>query len=230
MSILSHKELEEFDADAQKYISYFELPGMQLKINGSSQYKNLLYRSDYDILISVKIGTPATEVFNHLRATLEKIEKDTNTFFVELKLQTKDNKKYRFYRKDTFSFTDFEAHYAQLAFFKVDMVMCVKDKLWEASCVYSMTPENELKFDEIVKDIKKDLEEYKKEGQFYKVLKRLFSLHILHNNVSQVELLMRIFNSKLGKTYERVSNMKAIELLYAYYSTDDKAVEKIDKN
>ena len=147
-----------------------------------------------------------------------------------MKLQTKDNRKYRFYHKDTFSFTDFEAHYAQLAFFKVDMVMCVKDKLWEASCVYSMTPENELKFDEIVKDIKKDLEEYKKEGQFYKVLKRLFSLHILHNNVSQAEFLMRIFNSKLGKTYERVCNMKAIELLYAYYSTDDKAVEKIEKN
>ena len=41
---------------------------------------------------------------------------------------------------------------------------------------------------------------------------------------------MRIFNSKLGKIYERVSNLKAIELLYSYYSTDEKAVEKVEKN
>ena len=74
MSILSHKDLDEFDRDAQRYISYFELPGMQLKIKGSSVYKNLQYRSDYDILISVKIGTPAAEVFNRLRSALENIE------------------------------------------------------------------------------------------------------------------------------------------------------------
>lgn len=230
MSILSHRELEEFDRDAQKYISYFELPGMQLKIKGSSVYKNLLYRSDYDILISVKIGRPAAEVFNHLRSSLEKIEKDTNTFFIELKLQTKDDQKIRFYHKDVFSFSDFEKYYAQLKFFKVDIVICVKDMLWEASAVYSMMPESEIKFDDLVKDIKKDMEEYRAEGQYYKVLKRVFSLNVLYQNIADAEFLIRIFNSKLGKLYERICNMKAIELLYTYYSTDSKALEKIDKN
>ena len=179
MSILIHQDLDEFDRDAQRYISYFELPGMQLKIKGSSVYKNLQYRSDYDILISVKIGTPAAEVFNRLRSVLEKIEKENNTFFIELKLQTKDDKKIRFYHNDTFSFSEFEKYYAQLKFFKIDMVMCIKDMLWEASCVYSMMQESEIKFDDLIKDIRSDIEEYKADGQYYKVLKRCFSLNCL---------------------------------------------------
>ena len=90
---------------------------MQMKIKGSSVYKNLLYRSDYDILISVKKSTPAAEVLNNLKTVLEKIDKDNNTFFIELKLQTKEDTKIRFYHHDTFSFTEFDKYYSQLKFF-----------------------------------------------------------------------------------------------------------------
>ena len=108
--------------------------------------------------------------------------------------------------------------------------MCIRNMLWEASAVYNMMAESELKFDDLVKDIKEDIEEYKAEGQYDKVLKRVFSLNVLFQNIGDVEFLIKIFNSRLGKLYERVCNMKAVELLYTHYSTYRDALEKIQAN
>ena len=38
-----------------------------------------------------------------------------------------------------------------------------------------------------------------------------------------------MFNSELGKVYEKVCNLQAIEVLYQYYE-DDRTMEKIAKN
>ena len=154
MDILDKKQLSDFDQEAQKYLSFFELPGHELKIKGSGQYKFLNYRSDYDILISIKDDTPIHKLFNDLRDNLIKIEKEPNTYFIELKLHTKDDHKVRFHHNDTFSFSDFEKYYAKLKFFKIDIVMFIKGKFWEASCVYSLSPEPKLTMDKIVNNIK----------------------------------------------------------------------------
>ena len=70
MDILDKKQLSDFDQEAQKYLSFFELPGHELKIKGSGQYKFLNYRSDYDIMISIKDDTPIHKLFNDLRDNL----------------------------------------------------------------------------------------------------------------------------------------------------------------
>jgi hypothetical protein len=102
---------------------------------------------------------------------LIKIEEEPNTYFIELKLHTKDNHKVRFHHGDSFSFSDFEKYYAKLKFFKIDLVMRIRDKFWEASCVYSITPEEKLTSQEVVKSLEDDIEEYKAEDNYYKVLK-----------------------------------------------------------
>ena len=51
MSIIDKKEMDDFDKDVQKHLSYFQLPGMQITLKGSAQYKHLQYKSDYDVLI-----------------------------------------------------------------------------------------------------------------------------------------------------------------------------------
>ena len=40
-NIIDKKDLDDFDSEVQKYLSYFALSGMQMSLNGSSQYKNL---------------------------------------------------------------------------------------------------------------------------------------------------------------------------------------------
>ena len=79
------------------------------------------------------------KVFNDLKTALQNIEKDPDTYFIGLKLQSKNNEKVRFYHGDVFSYSDFEEAYGDMAFFKVDIVMLVKSKLFEASCVYKLS-------------------------------------------------------------------------------------------
>jgi len=81
MNISDKRDLAEFDKEVQKYLEYFSLPGMQINLKGSSQYKFLIYRSDYDVLIQVRKDTPVAQIFNNLKKSLEKIEKDPNTFY-----------------------------------------------------------------------------------------------------------------------------------------------------
>jgi hypothetical protein len=229
MSIIDSKDIDDFDKDVQKRLSYFNLSGMQMSLKGSSSYKYLKYKSDYDVLVAVRKETAPTKVFNDLKSVLEKIEKDNDTYFIELKLQTKKGEKTRFYHGDVFSYSDFEKVYTDMAFFKVDMVMCIKNKFYEASCIYKLDNNEILTREEIMKNIKEDIEEYKAKGYYYKVLKRWFSIYAMYNNIGPVEFLVQVFNSELGKIYEKVCNLSAIELLYQYYK-DDRTMEKIEHN
>ena len=229
MHINDKRDISDFDREIEKYLGYFELPGMQLSLKGSAQYKFLMYKSDYDVLIQVRKDKPVAEIFNNLKKSLEKIEQDPNTYFIELKLQSNDGKKIRFHHGDTFSFSDFEKAFGDIAFFKVDMVINVKNKFYEASCVYNVSSNETLTVDQVAKHIKEDIEKYLAEGKYWKVLKRWFSIYILYNNVESIEFLVRVFNSELGKLYEKVCNLQAIELLHEFYK-DDRTMEKINQN
>lgn len=228
MDIGNTKDLNDFDTEVQKYLSYFELPNMQINLKGSSQYKFLMYKSDYDVLVQVRRDRPPAETFNNLKKAIEKIEKDSNTYFIELKLQT-ENEKIRFYKGDTFKYSDFEAVFARMKFFKVDMIMNVSNRFYEASCVYALSHDEILTTETVVKNIKEDIEEYKAEGNWYKVLKRYFSIYMLYKNVASVEFLVQVFNSELGKVYQKVCNLSAIEILFQYYK-DDRTIERINYN
>ena len=57
---------------------------------------------------------------------------------------------FRWFHQDVLSMSDFAEHYNDnLAFFKVDMVIHVKDKLFETSCTYRMVPVMGMSLDKI---------------------------------------------------------------------------------
>ena len=89
MSILDIKDVEAYDQDVVKFLRIYEFPGQTINFEGSAKYEKLKYKSDYDIILFIKNTTPANEV-NNLRKVLEKIQKEPNTYFTELKMQTKD--------------------------------------------------------------------------------------------------------------------------------------------
>ena len=47
--------------------------------------------------------------------------------------------------------------------------------------------------------------------------------------MSQVEFLIKIFNTDLGKLYEVICILQAVELVYEHYD-DDGTVEKLEIN
>jgi hypothetical protein len=63
MSILDIKDVEAYDNDVVIYLRFFEFPGQSINFEGSSRYKQLKYKSDYDIILLIKNTTPAYDLF-----------------------------------------------------------------------------------------------------------------------------------------------------------------------
>lgn len=230
MAILEKKTLDDIDDDVLKYLKFYEFPGTNISLKGSSQYKHMKYRSDFDILISLPREIKPADVFNNLKTIIENMEKETSIFFIELKLHCKNDKKFRVHPNDPFNYTEFEKYYGQLEFFKIDAIVNARNRLLETSCVYKIRSGEFLAKDDVMKDVEQDIVEYKAEGNYYKVLKRMFSIAVLQNNIVLCDFLMRIFNSKLGHTYEKICNMQAIKLLQEYYRDDKVALRQIKQN
>ena len=154
MSILDIKDVEAYDQDVVKFLRFYEFPGQTINFEGSSRYKQLKYKSDYDIILFIKNTTPATEVFNNLRIVLGRIQKEANAYLTELKIQTQIKNKFRWFHQDVLSMNDFAEHFNDnLAFFKVDMVICVKDKFFQTSCTYRMVPVVGMSLDKSVSEL-----------------------------------------------------------------------------
>jgi hypothetical protein len=81
---------------------------------------------------------------------------------------------------------------------------------------------------DVEKKLKEDITLYKKEGDYYKALKREFSmLNMSRSNNDRLILLSKFFNSHFGGLYVIYSNLKAIKLMKDNY--DDVRSKKMVK-
>ena len=67
MSILHIKDVEAYDNDVVKVLRFFEFPGQSINFESSSRYKQLKYKSDYDIILFIKNTTPPHVCFMRKR-------------------------------------------------------------------------------------------------------------------------------------------------------------------
>jgi hypothetical protein len=77
--------------------------------------------------------------------------------------------------------------------------------------------------DEIIEQITNDYHELKNNGNYYKALKRLYSILKINRNYKKLITLTKFFNDT-GAKYEIVSNLKTLKLLENYY--DDIVTKK----
>ena len=81
----------------------------------------------------------------------------------------------------------------------------------------------------MIRELEEDAEKLESEGNYYKVLKRLFSIYVLESNQNKLHYLTSVFNSPLGASYEKICNMKAMELVYEGYK-DNSVEQKMKQN
>ena len=227
--IVEAKELGELSPEVQRILSHFERPGHELNIKGSAKYKHLRYKSDYDLVIALKkSGVPASRFFEDVAGVLHRIERNRDMYFIELKLETTDGEKKRLTPRQEIRMTWVERDYEKLAFAKIDTVARIENKFYEVSCRYNFREANMEKH-EVIRELEEDAEELESEGNYYKVLKRLFSIYVLESNQNKLQYLTSVFNSPLGASYEKICNMKAMELLHHNYN-DKGTLQKINQN
>ena len=144
-------------------------------------------------------------------------------------MQAEGKHTFIWFHHDVLSMSDFAEHFNDnLAFFKVDMVIHFKDKSFETSCTYRMVPVMGMSLDKLIKELKEDIQKHQKEGNYHKCLKRMFSIYVIYKNMSQIEYLVDIFNSELGKISETICILEAVESVHENYN-DERTIQKIEK-
>lgn len=214
MEILEKKEAPSNLAGISNRLAYGKT---KLILAGSSSLASQIYTSDYDFI--TQGGGDLTE----WKRILQYIASNDDLYFIELKVQMIDGSKNRWYAIEDIPPSAFRGK--SIDFVKIDLVVYLTTKVFrEVSVIYNFGEKAEQ--GKILASLTKDLNEYLRQGKYYKALKRYFSILGRTENPKkrsiQTKLLIRLsvfFNSPTGKEYQKLNNLKAIELVYNRYGT-----------
>ncbi len=203
-----------------KILKYFD---NIIFLAGSASLTSQIYFGDYDLLSLIKKkGTPKSS-YREFQRILKQSEEQDFLKLDEIKIQLKDGTKYReFLDEDKFIkiFNDIDI-------VKFDFILFSDGIYYELSSIYAFQYQNFSKETQM-KSLYDELPELKKEGKYYKILKRIFAISSLDKNITLAQELTRFFNEN-GKDYRILSNLEAIEKIFKI-SKDEKVKNRIIDN
>lgn len=199
-----------------------------IKLVGSASLKSQIYYGDFDMISAIDKKNSPEEIYHEFNKIIKKINNDPELYFIELKIQTNDEQKFRYYENEPLDLETIKKNYKKIDFFKIDLVIWYEYMFSDASIIYSLFNEKPTP-EEYKKTVKAEIKEYEKEGNYYKVLKRKFLLYKIDGNKKKLKELTNIFNSELGLKYKVSSNLETIVNLLQYY-TDDLTKERVKIN
>jgi len=229
MDVLEPKQRGELADEVKFLLKILKFGSKSVELKGSSSLKSQRYFSDYDFFVSIKKPT-AKVAYKNLFSILENIWGDERLYFIELKLQTKDGKKVRYYPEDKPEFTvdELTEVWGSIDFVKIDLVAYFDYRFIDVSVIYSFTDKKPTK-EEYIDGLKADIKELKKEGRYYKVLKRLFNIYKVEGEKDKLLMLSKFFNSDAGLFYRKISNNEAINTVLEHY-LDDTTGKRVEIN
>jgi hypothetical protein len=104
---------------------------------------------------------------------------------------------------------------------KIDTIIYFDGHFKEMSINYYLNPDRK----DVVKEIEKDIVLELKDKNYYKVIKRLFSIAKIQNDKPRGKMISTFLNNYTGAEYKQLSNLKAIKLLLENY--DDPLIRKM---
>jgi len=222
MDVLESKPASNYEDDLKKIIKLLTYKKYKIQLKGSASLASQRYFSDYDLFCVVERNGNRDSFYEFLKKLVDDIEynKETDIWFVELKLQTKTGKKVRIYPKQKLDKTVFDKVYDKLDFVKIDLICRIDSIFTEVSCIYSLSEESPTQGD-YISSLLQDIKELKKEKKYYKILKREFNIQKARGNKDEILRLSRIFNSDMGKEYKLISNLEALHTILENHQEPD---------
>jgi hypothetical protein len=104
----------------------------------------------------------------------------------------------------------------------MDFIVRINNIFKELSIIYNLNTETPPS--KVIQDLNTEIKDNIKDKNYYKALKRLFSLYKAEGQNKKQLPLSAFFNSEVGRAYETVSNLKAIKLLLQHHQGEE--VEK----
>lgn len=211
MDVLAPRQPQQWEDEVKKLYKALEPPRAVLQLKGSASLASQRYFSDYDFFCSVPYK-PTLRFINTIRAKLSAL---SYVYPIEVKIETHGGEKQRYYTNEPIKKLPKDT-----TRIKVDLVVNINFIFTEVSCIYSFT-ETKLTAEEYIEELKAEIEELKKEGKYYKILKRLFSIYKILGDDAKLVALTRYFNSPEGLAYQRTSHYDALKLVKQHYSTPE---------
>jgi hypothetical protein len=170
--------------------------------------------SDYDMITNIKRYDN-----DEFRNIFKRVSKLKNIFLIEIKIQYLNDDKIKFGNYKDFEIED----YKNIDYIKIDYVVNVKKTLKELSCIYTAINKKGNRLD----DLKKDMEELKKEGNYYKAMKRQYNIfRVKLQYKKMVTLNDKLFDNEYGELYSVMSTLEAVVLLNDKYP-DNRRIQTI---
>lgn len=207
--------------------------GHNSKLIGSSKIRNILYNNDYDLNENFKVNDTTTilkNLYNEFLNIFHKCYNEPNYYIIDFKCGEINNEPIRW------TYDDMKCGYKIINKIKYLFTECLKmnDTTIKIDIVYLLygiqftditnnyfitIVNTRQKIKSILKEKKndkilqlnKDAKELVKEGEFYKALKRKFSISLLLNKPNLK--LLNLFNSDIGRFYKVIHDLNMCVLM-----------------
>lgn len=198
------------------------------RLVGSSNLLDTIHTTDFDLQDEFDAHTKDEDkvydkIYDFFLHLFSEFKRDTDTYITDLKCGLSGDEPIRWdFNALSKSKNKFIKSLKQKSRIKLDVVYHLNGEFVEVSMIYYIKvgkyqnyTEEEFSKEFIVKELKKDIILYKKEGNYLKVLKRKFSMFKqLDQKVALQNKLLEFFNSPVGIMYKAVGDLKTILLLY----------------
>jgi len=216
---LKNKSLD-YSKEIMQIVDLLAINKKNINIVGSSAIKSILFPNDYDCYELIKTKqykTIAKKIQNNIKLLMNK----NNIYIGDIKFGEINQSPIRWKitdilkgHKDTYLLED---ALKDNKMNKIDIVALINGVYKDISVVYEFKDkmdEKELKH-KIIINLKSDISELYKQKNYYKILKRIFSIEKLNNiNAPILNTLIHIFNSDLGILNNVSSDISTLLYLY----------------
>jgi len=204
-----------------------KLMSLESKINvvGSANVKRNLYYSDYDLFQEVQ-GKSEQLIYNHFKAVFNIIKSSSNVVISDFKLG-KDEKgdalrwDYNDIIKETNNGVSFNDALKMESIIKLDIIIYINGRFIEISETFNIylngKPNMNYSKEEVIKNITEDYKELVNDGNYFKSLKRMYSILKLNDdNDTRLNILVDYFNQPIGLLYRCKSDLETINIILHY--------------
>lgn len=221
------------DPEIRKFIKVLQYKNYPVKVKGSNNYLRQYYFSDYDLFQFVPIES-ADEAYKTIRKIIDTADDTPDMYFIEMKIQQLNGDKYKFLLQEDINKKDFVDNFKDIDYVKLDYVIRIDFNFFEMSIIYKFYEKGKDPFgQDFVDKMINDIKELVKEGNYFKVLKKVFSINSYYDANHQpvdkkvVEKILGMINSdEYGRLYQVKGILEANSKVLKNYD-DEQTIKKV---
>ena len=205
--------------------------GDSMRVIGSASVRNIQFAGDYDANETIH-GSPA-QVSNKIKQVIKRLKAIPGIAIGDIKMGGTIDNPIRWTPEEVLKGdkdgTSLKDAVAADAMRKIDVIGLVDGSRYTELSVVYQYPEEVLGGDLFINELKEEVKTKLKDKDYWKGLKRYYSIQRLLNHNKNIERMTPIFNGDLGRLYSVISDIEIIDYLLEHKKGDTAQIkEQID--